>query len=404
MSQTRRDYREGSITAKRPNVWRLRYRDANGKRLSATIHGSRADAQKELRRLLKSVDDREHVAPSRLTLSAWVQEWIKLLNRGETGGRRGLVSARTSERYEELLETYVLPTIGEWPVQQITTREIDGIYIAMEERGLSPSTVRHVHVALRACLATAMRKGHLAKNPTDNVDVPRPVERDDVGTALDADDLKRLITGFAGSVYQIIIITAVMTGARLSEVLALRWTDFDPKAKTLRIERAIEVTKKYGRRLKEPKSKRGRRSIVLDDALVARLVAHRETHLRIDAGVPDGVEVDLSMVRLPAEALIFPSPVDADGFDFARLRNPKTMTREIRERLPKLGFATLRSFQDFRVSHATALLDDGKAPHTVAARVGNSPEVLMRAYAKRTRKADTSVAASLNVLADAVLK
>jgi hypothetical protein len=64
----------------------------------------------------------------------------------------------------------------------------------------------------------------------------------------------------------------------------------------------------------------------------------------------------------------------------------------------------LRSFQDFRVTQATALLDDGKAPHTVAARVGNSPEVLMRAYAKRTKKADQSVAASLNALADAVLK
>jgi integrase len=373
--------------------------------VNVTFRGSRPEAQKELRRLLKTVDDREHVAPSRLTLTVWVKEWIRLLNRGETGGRRGLVSARTSERYEELLASYVLPTIGETAVQRITTGAIDAIYIAMEERGLSPSTVRHAHIALRACLATAVRKGHLAKNPTDNVDVPRPVERDDVGTALDADDLKRLIAGFAGSVYQLMIVVAVMTGARLGEVLVLRWTDLDVKAKTLRIERAIEVTRKHGRRLKEPKSKRGRRTIMVDDMLVALLVAHRETHLRIAAGVPDGVaDVDLSMVRLPSEALIFPSPVSTDGFDFARLRNPHTCTREIRERLRKLGFATLRSFQDFRVTHATALLDDGKAPHTVAARVGNSPEVLMRAYAKRTRKADHSVSASLNALAAAVLK
>ena len=400
---TRRDYGGGSLTERGPNTWLIRYR-ANGARVNVTFHGTRLEAQKELRRLLKSVDDREHVAPSRLTLSSWVKDWIKLLNRGETGGRRGLVSARTSERYEELLASYVLPTIGERAVQQLTTRAIDDVYIAMEESGLSSSTVRHVHVALRACLATAVRKGHLSKNPTDNVDVPRPVERDEVGQALDVEDLKRLIAGFSGSAYQLIIIVAVMTGARLGEVLALRWSDLDVKAKTLRIERAIEITK-HGRRLKEPKSKRGRRTIVVDDMLVARLIPQRETHLRIAAGIPDGVEdVDLSMVRLPAEALMFPSPVDANGFDFARLRNPKTVTREIRERLRKLGFANLRSFQDFRVTHATALLDDGKAPHTVAARLGNSPEVLMRAYAKRSRKADASVAAAINALAAAVLK
>ena len=41
----------------------------------------------------------------------------------------------------------------------------------------------------------------------------------------------------------------------------------------------------------------------------------------------------------------------------------------------------------------TLLLDKGVPVHVVAARCGHDPAVLLRSYAKRTRKADTSAAA-----------
>lgn len=36
------------------------------------------------------------------------------------------------------------------------------------------------------------------------------------------------------------------TGMRRGEALALRWTDFDAANKTLKIDRALEYTQKYG--------------------------------------------------------------------------------------------------------------------------------------------------------------
>ena len=48
--------------------------------------------------------------------------------------------------------------------------------------------------------------------------------------------------------------------------------------------------------------------ITLDDALVAPLVRMREPFLRVVAGAPDGAEVDLSLVRIPDDWLIFPAP------------------------------------------------------------------------------------------------
>jgi len=51
-----------------------------------------------------------------------------------------------------------------------------------------------------------------------------------------------------------------------------------------------------------------------------------------------------------------------------------------------------------RGSHATLLLDAGMAVHAVAQRLGHDPAVLLRSYAKRSRKADSSAAVAIGGL------
>jgi hypothetical protein len=50
------------------------------------------------------------------------------------------------------------------------------------------------------------------------------------------------------------------------------------------------------------------------------------------------------------------------------------------------------------------LLDAGVPVHVVAARCGHDPAVLLRSYAKRTKKADTTAAAAIAGLAKGVLR
>jgi len=49
------------------------------------------------------------------------------------------------------------------------------------------------------------------------------------------------------------------------------------------------------------------------------------------------------------------------------------------------------------------LLDRGVPVHVVAARCGHDPAILLRNYAKRTRRADTSAAAVIGSLSKGVL-
>lgn len=147
--------------------------------------------------------------------------------------------------------------------------------------------VHHVHVVFSASLATATRKGLLVANPMLRVEqipsvkaIPTEVvsqpddtnaddERGDIGEGLTEVELAALISGFRSSTIFPIVAVAAATGARRNEILALRWSDLDSGRKTLRIERAWEPTKKFGLRLKLPKTARGLRTVDLDDATVS---------------------------------------------------------------------------------------------------------------------------------------
>src|ERR1700733_10772624 len=101
----KRSHGDGGIDERGANTFRLRYR-VNRKRFSKTFRGTLSDARKELRRLTRSGDAGEHIAPNRITLAEWIDRWIALLERQQEHGqrrRRGLVNARTIERYAELL-------------------------------------------------------------------------------------------------------------------------------------------------------------------------------------------------------------------------------------------------------------------------------------------------------------
>src|SRR5262249_8309972 len=127
------------------------------------------------------------------------------------------------------------------------------------------------------------------------------------------------------------------------------------------------------------------------------LLSIKEQHLRLVADVPSDADVDLSLIKLPDGALMFPSP-------YAPLtmpRQPNTLSRCFVRRARK-RFPGLR-FHDLRGSHETALLDAGVPVHVVAARCGHDPAVLLRSYAKRTKKADTSAAAVISNLSKALL-
>jgi len=402
---TKRSHGDGAIDTRGENTHRLRYR-VDGKRFTKTFHGTLTEARKELRALVRSGDAGEHVDPAKVTVATWIDRWIALNQRHDVeadgSSRRDLVNRRTLERYEELLRCHVTPTLGNRPLQKLTGTEIDDLYVALEKK-LSPRTVHHVHTVFGACLKSAVKKKLITSNPVADAEAPSAGESDH-GMALDEGQLRTLLEGFRPSPLFPIVAVLAFTGARRGEVLALRWSDLDVENKTLRIERAVEQTSKFELAIKGPKTERGKRTITIDDDLIALLCSERAKLQRLQAGVPDGVQVDLSLVKLPDEALMFPNLMAPHGsIALTNLRTPGNVTKEFLRRAALLGFPDLR-LHDLRGTHETLLLDAGVPVHVVAARCGHDPAVLLRSYAKHSKKADTSAAAIIGALSKGVLR
>ncbi|MEH2501558.1 integrase [Bradyrhizobium sp. AZCC 1578] len=405
----KRAFGDGGIDQRGENVYRLRYR-IGGKRFTKTIHGTLGEARKELRALIRAGDTGDHVDPNKLTVSQWIDRWIEA---GAPGRKKKKVGQRTLERYEQLLNTHVKPAIGDQALQQLRAAAIDELYASLEGK-IAPRTAHHVHVVLGAALGTAHRTRLIAVNPMAHVQqVPNPDavqpaddEADDLGEGLEETELAALIAGFkASSSLFCIVALAAASGARRNELLALRWTDLDIEKKKLRIERALEQTKKFGIRIKPPKTKRGFRTIDLDDATLAILLVERAKHQRLLSGVPDGTDVDLTLVRLPPKAFLFPAvPERGEDINLTAPRNPRNFSKEFARRASVLGFGSTR-FHDLRGIHATALLDAGIPVHRVAERIGDDPAVLLRNYAKRKRakRADESMSTTLAMIASGFL-
>ena len=125
----------------------------------------------------------------------------------------------------------------------------------------------------------------------------------------------------------------------------------------------------------------------IDGGLVERLGAYRDKVKRLVAGVPDRAEVDLSLIKLPENAMLFPGE---DMTDLTKLRDGVAVTRTFRRHARKLGFDI--KFHWIRASHLTILLDNGQPVHVVAKRAGHDPVTLLRSYARWTKKADARVA------------
>jgi integrase len=229
MSRGRGHYGAGSIDRSGENSWRVRYR-INGRRYTKVVEGTKTEAQKELRRLLHAGDEGGHVAPDRITLSQWIQQWLALKERVTEGG--------TIERYSSILKIHVVPTLGSGPLQRITATDLDTLYARLEEK-LSPRTMTLLHVTLKSCMKTAVRKGLLARNPADRAEQPASADNE-VGRALDEEELTTLVRGFQGTSIYPIVAVAAYTGMRRSEILALRWIDVDLDAQAISITRSID--------------------------------------------------------------------------------------------------------------------------------------------------------------------
>ena len=353
------------------------------------------EAQRELRNLLKSMDDGVHVDHTRVTLAEWGDTWL----RDHVAPR---VGTKTHERYTEVFKLHIKPRLGNIVIQKLTAAAIQKLYRELLEtgrrvppekggigethstvpQGLSAATVRAVHVELSACLKTAVRQRILVRNPCEDVTPPRAQRASSEHAAvkaLDANRLSALLKAFRDSDMFLLVATLAATGLRRGEALALRWEDIDLDAKTLRVLRSVEETRTDVRIKDRPKTKGSRRQITLDDGLIELLRADwkRQAEVQLRLGR-----------RVGREALVFyPDPREP-----TKPWAPDWLSRKFVRHAEARGFRDI-SLHSLRHTAATLWLLAGAPVHVVAARLGHhSPTVTLNVYAHVVGRGEEHVA------------
>lgn len=130
---------------------------ADGRTVTKTIRGSKRDAQAALRAALSAVDRGEHVKPSKLTVSALLDQRIAIWR------AEGRITARTAETYAAAAKL-IGQHLGQIHLQRLTTRDVEGWHGALRARGLAASTIRKATHLLGHALADALRHNLVVRN------------------------------------------------------------------------------------------------------------------------------------------------------------------------------------------------------------------------------------------------
>ena len=131
--------------------------------------------------------------------------------------------------------------------------------------GLNPLTVRHHHMALHGALQTAVKWGLISRNPADAVTPPH-FQRAEIHI-MNEDEIEAFLEAAKDTPYYAIFYTALFTGMRRSEFLALRWCDVDLIMGQVSVSRSLHQLKDNSLVFRAPKTARGRRTIVLPHRL-----------------------------------------------------------------------------------------------------------------------------------------
>jgi integrase len=312
---------------------------------------TKLEAEKAVQALRASIESGEHFEPSRERLEDFLLEWLSTME--------GAVRDSTFVAYRSVIRCQAIPLLGQKRLSELSPAHFSDAYrkLLVDGRrdgkgGLSPATVRYMHVVLRQALQAAVEWGRLGKNPVQFVKPPRvaqPPQR-----TWDPSQLQRFLAQVRGDRLEALWWVLITTGCRRGEALGLTWDAIDWQRGRLAIRQSVgRVYSKVV--IHEPKTARVRRSIGVDPDTLDALKVHRERQ-RFERKPWGDAYAD--------HGLVF---CREDGRPF----RPEVVNAQFHRHAQAAGLPPIR-VHDLRHSFATAALRANMNPKLVADRLGHS--------------------------------
>jgi integrase len=296
-------------------------------------------------------------APS--TLAKYAEDWLLVRE----------LRPRTRAHYQALLDSRILPTLGDLEIKRLTPPVIRSWYADL---GASTPTMRaHAYGLLRSVLATAVHDGLLPANPC---------HLRGAGSAKRARKIKPLsleeLTGLVQAMpdkYRAAVLISTWCSLRFGELTELRRKDLDLKAGVIHVRRAVawvDSRPVVGR----PKSEAGVRDVAIPPHLIPAIKEHLAEH-----------------AQWGRDGLVFPSP---QGINLTT----STLYASFWPARRKIGRTDV-SWHGLRHTGATLAAQSGATLAELMARLGHSTPSAALIYQHAAQGRDAEIAQSLSRLA-----
>jgi integrase len=193
----------------------LKERGANGRHLThyETFRGTEIQAQKRKDKLLAEIEAGLFFRPEPLTVSALVDEWL------EQKMREGKRPA-TLNTYTSTANAYLRPHLGRLTLKELTPVSVRNMLNALQDRGLSTTTIRYARTVLCLLLEDAVSWGYLRENPARGVKAPKGADGR-VAHCMTPEEARAFVEAALLDPDDLVFVFALLTGLRPEEYLGL---------------------------------------------------------------------------------------------------------------------------------------------------------------------------------------
>jgi len=268
-------------------AWVVDYVDTKGTRRLKTFT-KKKDADQFAATAKVEVREGIHVADS---ASATVKQagafWIAS---GEAAG----LERTTIESYRAHLRLHIVPLIGETRLTALTIPAVRAFEDELREGERSPAMIRKVMVSLGSLLADAQERGLTGRNVVRDIrgrrgggerrQEKRHKGRLKVGEDIPTRDEIKAIVGALEGRWRPLLLTAIFTGLRASELRGLRWKDVDLEKREIRVHQRADRFNAIGK----PKSISGERAVPAPPMVINALREWKLVCPKRDTGRVDG--------------------------------------------------------------------------------------------------------------------
>jgi integrase len=245
-------------SGEKKSAWQVDYRDTRGHRRSKQFHRKK-DAEAWLTQAAWQVTQGTHTPDSQsVTVKQAGNIWI-----AKAGADR--LERATIENYRRVLDRHIVPFIGAERLSRLTMPAVRAFADDLLKNRSRPTATRALH-HLRMILTEAQRRGLVAQNVAAGVRIGKAAREKEPVVIPSKAELQAMINASDDNLRPLVI-TAIFTGLRASELRGLRWSDVDLKKGTVTVSQRADRFNVIG----PPKSAAGWRTIPLPPVAVTEL-------------------------------------------------------------------------------------------------------------------------------------